>query len=112
MRDLDHLCVHGREIACPECVDDARAERLARETEREVSVERASHYARLALDAYEALRADDEKRCEWTADMDGIHYTTCGNTFQFTHDHPYDYVKFCCYCGARVALDVAAEVTP
>ena len=33
MSDHDHLCVHGREIACLECVDDARAERLACETE-------------------------------------------------------------------------------
>ena len=36
MSDHDHLCVHGREIACLECVDDARAERAEAEQQIEL----------------------------------------------------------------------------
>ena len=56
MKDLDHLCVHGREIACPECVDDARAERLGREAQRVESETQRAKNKRRWLEASE--RAD------------------------------------------------------
>lgn len=47
--------------------------------------------------------------CDWTnsgfSDESESHFDTeCGKEFQFSHEPPYDYVRFCCYCGGIVRI--------
>ena len=44
-------------------------------------------------------------RCTWTEDDDGVFQTSCGGSWEFTHDGPGENrAKFCPYCGDEICI--------
>lgn len=60
-----------------------------------------------------ALERHPQEACAWTHDGEGIYDSACGETFQFNAGGPTENsVKFCPYCGKRLALADAPTTNP
>ncbi len=58
---------------------------------------------------YAAAEADRRRECQWTPDEDDVYQTSCGHAFMFNTGNPASNgAKFCCYCGAALAVPTAA----